>query len=178
MLKNNTTIYGQVISAGGLVVKAQHLWSMQENTNWCWKQQPLQKTITVPTCTILHPRLDVIIINMYKKPLISFVAGTKKKNQYKEIQLLWLMLIMTIFWMKLSVVKKLSLNEMWVLIVMRNSTDNNNNNAIFNIVFLNIMIKYQYVNVIWSFIYFSMFSRLLDSVMFILFKDYLVPICI
>ena len=35
---------------------------MQENTNWYWKQQPLQQTIIVPTRTILHPRLDVIII--------------------------------------------------------------------------------------------------------------------
>ena len=35
---------------------------MQENTNWYWKQQPLQQTIIVPTRTILHPRLDVITI--------------------------------------------------------------------------------------------------------------------
>ena len=35
---------------------------MQENTNWYWKQQPLQHTIVVPTRTILHPRLDVITI--------------------------------------------------------------------------------------------------------------------
>ena len=41
-LQNNTTIYGQVISAGELVVKAQYLWFMQENTNSYWKQQPLQ----------------------------------------------------------------------------------------------------------------------------------------
>ena len=61
-LQNNTTIDGQVISAGELVVKAQYLCSMQENTNWYWKQQPLQQTIIVPTRTILHPRLDVIII--------------------------------------------------------------------------------------------------------------------
>ena len=41
-LKNNTTIYGQVISSGELVFKLQYLCSMQENTNWYWKQQPLQ----------------------------------------------------------------------------------------------------------------------------------------
>ena len=35
---------------------------MQENINWYWKQQPLQHTIVVPTRTILHPCLDVIII--------------------------------------------------------------------------------------------------------------------
>ena len=35
---------------------------MQENTNWYWKQQPMQQTIIVPTHTILHQRLDVITI--------------------------------------------------------------------------------------------------------------------
>ena len=61
-LQNNTTIYGQVISAGELVFKAQYLCSMQENTNWYWKQQPLQHTIIPPTRTIIHARLHVIII--------------------------------------------------------------------------------------------------------------------
>ena len=32
-LQNNTTIDGQIISSGELVVKAQYFWSMQENTN-------------------------------------------------------------------------------------------------------------------------------------------------
>ena len=40
-LQNSTTIYGQVISAGELVVKSKYLYSMQENTNWYWKQQSL-----------------------------------------------------------------------------------------------------------------------------------------
>ena len=41
-LQKNTTIYGQVISAGELVVKAQYIFSMQENTHFYWKQQPLK----------------------------------------------------------------------------------------------------------------------------------------
>ena len=41
-LQYNITIYGQVIYSGELVVKAQYICSMQENTNWYWKQQPLQ----------------------------------------------------------------------------------------------------------------------------------------
>ena len=61
-IQNNITIDGQVISSGELVVKAQYICPMQENTNWCWKQQPLQQTIIVPTLIILHPRLDVITI--------------------------------------------------------------------------------------------------------------------
>ena len=61
-LQNNATIYGKFISAGELFVKAQYLFSMQENTNWYCKQQPMQQTIIVPTRTVLHPRLDVILI--------------------------------------------------------------------------------------------------------------------
>ena len=61
-LQNNATIYGKFISAGELFVKAQYLFSVQENTNWYCKQQPLQQTIIVPTLTVLHPRLDVILI--------------------------------------------------------------------------------------------------------------------
>ena len=41
-LQKNTTIDGQVISAGELFVKAQYICSMQENTNCYFKQQQLQ----------------------------------------------------------------------------------------------------------------------------------------
>ena len=61
-LQNNTQIDGQVIYDGELVVKAQYLCSMQENSNWYWKQQALKKNIIVPTRTIIHPRLNVVII--------------------------------------------------------------------------------------------------------------------
>ena len=60
--QNSTTIYRQVIYAGKLVVKAQYLFPMHENTNWYWKQQPLQHTIILPTRTITHPRFEGIII--------------------------------------------------------------------------------------------------------------------
>ena len=49
MLKNNTTIYGQIITAGKLFVKAQYLYSTKENPNWYYDKQPLQQTIMVPT---------------------------------------------------------------------------------------------------------------------------------
>ena len=61
-LQNNTTVDGQVISAGELVVKEQYLCYMQEKTNWYWKQQPPQQTAIVPTRKIIHPRLDIITI--------------------------------------------------------------------------------------------------------------------
>ena len=41
-LQNNTAIYGQIISAGELVAKAQYLCYMQGNNNWHWKQHSLQ----------------------------------------------------------------------------------------------------------------------------------------
>ena len=58
-LQNNTKIYGQIISAGELVFKAQYICSMQENTNWYWKQQSLQHNIMVTTCTFIHLCIDV-----------------------------------------------------------------------------------------------------------------------
>ena len=59
-LKNNTKIDRKIIYVGKLVVKAKHLFSMQENTHCYWQKQPLQHTIIVPTRTILYPRLDVV----------------------------------------------------------------------------------------------------------------------
>ena len=44
--------------------------------------------------------------------------------------------------------EKLSLKGMWVAIVTRNSTDDNNYNAILYVVFHYIIIKYQYVSII------------------------------
>ena len=101
----NTTIYGQVIYAGEIVVKAQYLCSIEEKTNWYWKQQPLQQTIIFLTRTILHTRLDVIIIRYVKDIPKNICSRNQETNPYKDIQLLFLMLIMIKFWMKLSVVK-------------------------------------------------------------------------
>ena len=44
-IQSNTKNHGQVIFAGKLVVKAQYLCSTQENTNWYWKQQPLNRPL-------------------------------------------------------------------------------------------------------------------------------------
>ena len=50
--------------------------------------------------------------------------------------------------------EKLSLKGMLVLILTSNSTDDNNHNAILCVVFHYIIIIYQYVNIIWIFIFF------------------------
>ena len=54
---------------------------MQENTNWYCKQQPLQQTIIVPTCKILHPCLVVIIIRYVQEiPKKIFSRNDSKKE--------------------------------------------------------------------------------------------------
>ena len=58
-IQDNTTIDGQIITSGELVVKAQYLCYMQVDTNWYWNQHPQHHVITVPTRTILHPQLEV-----------------------------------------------------------------------------------------------------------------------
>ena len=50
--------------------------------------------------------------------------------------------------------EKLGLKVMWVLIVMMTCIDDNNNNVIFNAVLRYIIIKNEYVNIIWIFICF------------------------
>ena len=61
-LQENTTIDGQIIVAGELVVKEKYLCSMKIDTNWYCNQQPKHHVITVPTRTILHPKLEVSAI--------------------------------------------------------------------------------------------------------------------
>ena len=39
-LQDNTKIYGLIITAGKLVVKAQYIFSMQVDTNWYCNQHP------------------------------------------------------------------------------------------------------------------------------------------
>ena len=57
------------MNAGKLVVKAQYLCSMKESNNCFWDQHPQNKVIMVPTCTILHPQVDVTIItDIHDKP--------------------------------------------------------------------------------------------------------------
>ena len=55
---------------------------------------------------------------------------------------------------KIEFREKFSLKGMWVLTVMMNRIDDNNNNAIFNAVIHYIIIKNKYVNIIWTFICF------------------------
>ena len=57
-LQENTTIDGQILIAGELVINAKYICSMQVDTNWYWNQQPNHHVITVPTRKIIHPQLE------------------------------------------------------------------------------------------------------------------------
>ena len=56
---------------------------MQYNTNWYWKPQPLQHIIIVPTRTVLHPHLEVIII-IYVQDIPKKICARSKAK--KSIQ--------------------------------------------------------------------------------------------
>ena len=82
-LQENTTIDGQNITAGELVVKAQYLFSVQIDTNWYYNQQPKNHVITVPTCTILHPQLEVNAITYFHATPTSICSRTQDTKSIK-----------------------------------------------------------------------------------------------
>ena len=90
MLQNNAQIDGQVISTGKLFVKAQYICSMQVKNNGYWKQQPPQQNIIVPTRTILHPRLDVIIIIDVQDIPNNFCNRIQSKSHTKKSYLYYI----------------------------------------------------------------------------------------
>ena len=79
-LQENTTIDGQIITAGELVVKAKYLCSMQVDTNCYWNQQPKHHVITVPTRTILHPQLEGDAITDFHAIPTSICFRTQAKK--------------------------------------------------------------------------------------------------
>ena len=60
--QDTTTIYGQIITTGKLVVEAQYICSMKVDTNWYCNQHPQQHAIIVPKFTIIHPQLEFIAV--------------------------------------------------------------------------------------------------------------------
>ena len=83
-LHENTTIDGQIITSGELVVKAQYICYMQVDTNWFWDQQPKQHIITVPTFTILHPQLAVNAVTYFHAIPTSVYTRTQARKSYQD----------------------------------------------------------------------------------------------
>ena len=79
-LQENTTIDGNFLIAGELVVNAKYLCSMQVYTNWYWNQQPNIHVITVPTRTILHPQLEGDAIKDFHAIPTSICSRTQEKK--------------------------------------------------------------------------------------------------
>ena len=79
-LQENTTIDGQIIIAGELVVKEKYIFSMQIDNNWYWNKQPKHHVITVPTRTIIHPQLEVDAITDFHAIPTGVYSGTQAKN--------------------------------------------------------------------------------------------------
>ena len=79
-LQDNTKIDGKIITAGELVVKSKYICSMQIDNNWYWDQHPKHHFITVPTCKILHPQLEVNAITYFHDVLKS-VCNRKQAKQ-------------------------------------------------------------------------------------------------
>ena len=82
-LQENTTIDGQIITAGELVVKAQYLCSMQVYTNWYWNQQPKHHVITVPTRSIIHPQLVNAVTDFHAIPT-RVCTRAQAKNPHQD----------------------------------------------------------------------------------------------
>ena len=52
--------------------------------------------------------IHALMLSWYKTYLRIFVTGFKQNNSYEDIMLLWLIMVIILFWIKLSVVKKWS----------------------------------------------------------------------
>ena len=79
-LQENTTINGQILIAGELVVNEKYLCSMQVDTNWYWHQQSKHHVITVPTRTILHPQLEGDAITDFHSIPTSIYSRTQAQK--------------------------------------------------------------------------------------------------
>ena len=84
ILQDITKIDGQIITAGEFFVKEQYLCSMQVNTNWYWNQQPQHNISTVPTLTILHPRLEINAVIDFTQYLKVYVTGYNQTSSYQN----------------------------------------------------------------------------------------------
>ena len=84
-LQYNITIDGKIITAGGLVVKAQYICSVQVDNDCYWNQHTQNHVITVPKRTILHPRLEVNAVTYFHAIPKIVCNRTQAKNTYQDI---------------------------------------------------------------------------------------------
>ena len=84
-LQDNTTIDGNIITAGELVVKSQYIVYIQLDTNFYWYQHPKHHVIILTTRTIIHPRLEFNAITDIHGIPKGVCNSTKAKKPYQYI---------------------------------------------------------------------------------------------
>ena len=57
---------------------------MRVDMNWYWNQQPQQHVVTVPTCTILHPQLEVNAVTDFHAIPTIVCTMTQAKIPYQD----------------------------------------------------------------------------------------------
>ena len=57
---------------------------MQVDINWYLNQQPKQHVITLPTCTIPNPKLEVNTVIDFHAILQAYVPGHKQKKSNQD----------------------------------------------------------------------------------------------
>ena len=105
---------------GELFVKAKYINCIQEKTKWYWYKKQQQQLIIVPTCTIVHPRLSIMIVK-YVHDINKIVRNrnqAKKASQINPICLTYS--YHNIFLNRLNLDTKLSLKEILVLRITNN----------------------------------------------------------
>ena len=83
-LQENTTIDGQIITSEELVFKAQYICSVEVDINWYRNQHPQQYFTTVPTRTIINPKLEVNAVTDFHAITKSVCNRKQLKNAYKD----------------------------------------------------------------------------------------------
>ena len=76
----------EIITNDELVVKAEYLNCMQDNTNCYWKQSIQHNNIIVPTCAILQPCVNVTTLAKERKYQNVFAIKTKHARLCKGFQ--------------------------------------------------------------------------------------------
>ena len=76
----DSTNDGKIITAGECFFKAQHLCSMQVDTNWYWNKQPKHHVIAITTHTIILPQLEVNAVTDFHAIPTSVCTRTQAKH--------------------------------------------------------------------------------------------------
>ena len=82
IIQEDITCDGQISTSGELFFKAQYLICMKENIRWYWEIKP-QQVIVVPTRTIVHPCIFVIVVK-YLQDIPRGVINRNQSQQYLQ----------------------------------------------------------------------------------------------